>query len=113
MGHMQWANALGRPPIGNMQWANALGRPPIGHMQLLNALGIIANGQYAVSSSIRHTASRLYTIADKCQVKSEKNPGVVFALQVYGARAGQFPTKLVIADHQNSDSQKIPYMMTD
>jgi hypothetical protein len=51
----------------------------------------------------------LYAIADKCPVKSEKNPGVVLALQVYGARAGKCTGKLIMADHQNGDSQKILY----
>jgi hypothetical protein len=34
-------------------------------------------------------------------------------LQVYGARAGKFPTKFVMADHRIIDSQKIPYMKAD
>jgi hypothetical protein len=52
-------------------------------------------------------------MADKWQVKCEKNPGVVSALQVYGARAGKCTGKLVMADHRNVDSHKIPYMMAD
>jgi hypothetical protein len=53
----------------------------------------------------------LYMIADKCPVKSEKNPGCVSALQVYGARIGKFSSKLIIADHQNVDYHKTSYMI--
>jgi hypothetical protein len=52
-------------------------------------------------------------MADKCQVKCEKNPGIVSALQVYGARVGNCAGKLVKADHRNVDYQKIPYVLAD
>jgi hypothetical protein len=35
-----------------------------------------------------------YMMADKCQVKSVKNPGGVSALQVYGARVGKLAANL-------------------
>jgi hypothetical protein len=37
----------------------------------------------------------------------------VFALQVYGARTGKLPRKLVMADPHIVDSYKILYMIAD